>query len=35
MKFVKTNYCATLINEHLGELIRTFLTTHCPDFWRL
>jgi len=23
MKFVKSNHCATLINEHLGELIRT------------
>jgi len=32
MKFVKSNHRATLKNEHLGELIRTALTTYCPGF---
>jgi len=32
MKFVKSNHRATLKNEHLGELIRTVLTTYCPGF---
>jgi len=32
MKFVKSNRRATLKNEHLRELIRTVLTTHCADF---
>jgi len=35
MKFVKSNYRATLQNEHLGELICTALTTYCADFWGL
>jgi len=35
MKFVKTNHHATLTNEHLGDLIHTFLTTYSPDFLRL
>jgi len=35
MKFVKSNHRATLKNEHLGELIRTGLTTCCPGFRRL
>jgi len=26
-----SNHRATLKNEHLGELIRTSSTTHCPD----
>jgi len=32
MKFVKSDHRATLKNEHLGELIRTALTTYCPGF---
>jgi len=32
MKFVKSNYRATLKNEHLGELICIALTTYCADF---
>jgi len=32
MKFVKSNHRATLKNEHLGELIRTALTTYFPGF---
>jgi len=32
MNFVKSNYRATLKNEHLGELICTALITYCPDF---
>jgi len=32
MKFVKSNHCAALKNEHLGELIRTSLARYCPDF---
>jgi len=35
VKFVKSNHRTTLKNEHLGELIRTVLTTYCPDFWGL
>ena len=35
MKLIKPNHRATLKNEHLGELILTALTTHCPDFWGL
>jgi len=31
MKFAKSNHRATLKNEHLEELIRTALTTYCPD----
>jgi len=32
MKFVKSNYRATLQNEHLVELICTALTKYCADF---
>jgi len=32
MKFVKSNHRATMKNEHLGEFIRTALTTYCPGF---
>ena len=33
IKFAKSNYRATLKNEHLGELIRTASTTYCcPGF---
>ena len=32
MTFLKTNHRATLKNENFGELIRTALTTYCPDF---
>jgi len=35
MKFVKSNHRATLRNKYFGELIRTALTTCCPDFRRL
>ena len=35
MKFVKSNHRATLKNEHLGELIRTALTTYRQGFWGL
>jgi len=34
MKFVKSKHCATLTNEHLGELIRTAATNR-PDFLKL
>jgi len=32
MKIGKSNHRAILQNEHLGELIRTALTTYSPDF---
>jgi len=32
MKFIESNHRATLTNEHLGEWIRTGLTTYCPGF---
>jgi len=32
MKFAKSNHRATLKKKHLGEFIRTALTTYCPDF---
>jgi len=32
MRFLKSNHRATLKNKHLRELIRTALTTYCPDF---
>jgi len=32
MKFVKTNHQSTLTNEHLEDLIHTFLTAYCPEF---
>ena len=35
MKFIKSKQRATLTNEHLGELIRTALTTYRPNFRRL
>ena len=35
MKFVKSKYRASLTNEHLRELIRTALTSYCPDFQKL
>jgi len=35
MKFVKSNHCAALTNEHLEELIPTHLTMCCPNFQRL
>ena len=35
MKFVKSNHHATLTNEQLVELIRTFLTMYWPDSHRL
>ena len=35
MNFVKSKHCATMTNEHLEELIRSALTTYCPNFQRL
>jgi len=32
MKFIKSKHCATLKNEHLGELTGTVLKTYCPEF---
>ena len=35
IKFIKSKQRATLTNEHLGELIRTALTTYRQNFQRL
>ena len=35
MNFVKSQYRASLTNEHLREVIHTALTSYCPDFQKL
>jgi len=35
VKILPTPMRANLINQHLGDLIGTVLTTYCPGFWRL
>jgi len=35
MKLLKSKHRATPTNEHLAELIRIALPTHCPNVWSL